>query len=224
MNRLQRIAAFASTLALTFGIGLGAAHAVTITSGCAAVNNFCTFDELFNNNATITVDGALFDEFSMVFDGDLTQMTAEAAPFEALNPGLLFKGNTQILGSDPSLNNLMDYDVTALGGLLFVDASMLLNSGTVLPPDGSILIANAGGFDTNLSVSLFPGDMSGIFDSEDFAPLGFLLIGTDFNVFGPASLNEWTVRYSQTPEPTSAMIFATGFAVFALTNRKRRTA
>lgn len=112
------------------------AKAAVITSGCAAVNQFCTLQELASPSAFINIDNVVFNNY----DGDLGSASAliKVTPLDSPGSGGGSRVGLRFTPVDPNnnpwsandqlgtnyFNDHINYDVTVLGGPLIDRASL----------------------------------------------------------------------------------------------------
>lgn len=213
------------TSTVIFGVGIVASpsQAAVMTSGCAAVNQFCTLQELFDGGTIQSADKlfsnwSLFVDLSSPFLVNYSNIQVSGLDTPAYNPGLRFMSMNNELMANPNQNFqfLYDFKVTSLGNAI-KDFSLKLidwDIDSITLPDssfintGKFLTKTQGGFE-NLGNPFVESDGS-IFDSGEIVgePVQMLWVREVVNVVGrdtgSANLRKWEQRFSQVvPEPTS---------------------
>ena len=221
------------TLALAAGallaLSAGEARAIVLTSGCAAATS-CTLAELFAGGS-ILVNSKIFDDWELEFvdsDGvtpDFTLVVVSGLDAGAPSPGngILFTGNSELLvtGAD-RLDLAIGFTVTELASSVDMNGNSLSIISDIVVGTGLVKVGEfvADGSGVGIGQKLVETDPA-------FGPpiasdaIGFpvlqkqLTIEKDILLQGSgaadfAELIDFEQRFSQTPEPGSALMLCVG--------------
>lgn len=240
MNRLQRIATLASSLVFTLGIGLGTAHAVTIPACWAGAG--CDIESILDE--ALPIGDALITftyTGSRGIDPDFSSLILTPLDDGGLEPGPgvhfgWLSADLPMLTSVGTAGYSIDYSVEAPAGEFIKDLGVRITGfdffGTgeadVTNDDVAVACANLGGVDCVRGPHTGTDPVSVDLGAPVATYAGTIYVDLQNHAVGDTSrIDSWDVRFSQstpTPEPSASLVFATGFTVFALANRKRRAA
>jgi hypothetical protein len=213
-------------------LSAGEARAIVLTSGCANATS-CTLAELFAGSS-IWVNTKRFDNWEIEFidpDGvspDFTLVVVSGLDDGGLNPGngILFTGNSELLVSGADrLDMAVGFTVTELAASVDMDGNSLTIVSDVVVGTGLVKVGEfvADGSGVGIGQKLVETDPA-------FGPaiptdaIGFpvvqknLTIEKDILLQGSvpgdsAELVSFEQRFSQTPEPGSALMLCVGAGV-----------
>ncbi len=227
---------FAAMGLLCYGASV---HASIITTNCANQNISCTLNELVAG-ASITIDDKLFDDWftddASTLPVDISQIDVVALDDQPLNPGLQFNANEQFstVGFD-EIDFDLGFTVSVIGGEARIkDNSLELGQFTFGQDNvGGLITISEGIFDVTgtlvgdksvIADNLFPGDTS-LFDAAAFSPQASLFVTKNVVITGDrlvdvVSLDSFTQRFSQIPEPTTLTIMVIGLVSLGIGRRR----
>ena len=192
------------------------------------------------DGASIIVDDKVFDDW--VLDGNTGSVTPDLRDIDILplgddplNPGLEFIANGNLITSgtdfialfigfsvstldgsvrikDNSLEiNEFEFGITSTGGYIEIDEVIEDVAGTFLG-DKTVLVDNR--------FNIFD-----LFDSANFQPQSSISVSMGINVGGDGaedivSLDKFTMRFSQVPEPTTVALMGLGLAGIGYRRKK----
>jgi hypothetical protein len=233
MKRPSRQLALFIAIAWGCAVGANSAHALVVTGGCANTNSSCTLQELASGGS-IRVNDKLFDNWfvddSSTVSIDLSGIAVAALDDQPGNPGLQYiaNGNLSTVGLD-LIDLDLRFNVTATAGLM-AGASLRIdqfafggsNIGGLIGISEDIFAAN--GIDLLGEQSVFVENFSlsmALFDSIAFPLNASIVVATNIIVAGDAnadvvSLDRFTQRFSQIPEPSTILLLTIGLAVIGL--------
>jgi hypothetical protein len=224
-----------------FAGGAPQVDATIITSGCADAGVACTLAEL-SGGASIIIDDKRFDDWVLNYDDsstavDLVPITVTPLDDQPLNPGLQFdtNGEFSVVGFD-TIDVGFSFTVSTLdGSALIKDNSLEINGFT-------FGLNNVGGFITIFEdVYDATADLIGdkfvtadnelpvldLFDSAQFAPQSQITVDTFIFLSGSdqddtVSLDRFTQRFSQIPEPSGLLLLGIGLAGLGIYRKTQR--
>lgn len=240
MKKSGRLLAAALVVALV--IGSPAAEAIVITTGCGdEQSNFgtaCGLDELMINDGTITINDKRFSSFTLL-DNPTRQITLEAEiPFlridpidSLLNPGITVVDTGDVLrrtGSELPFDGSFQFLVEVLGGALrIIDNELIVAIGDIVVdveggfPLASVVEDALSGLDLVAQKTVFCFEEacanSTLSDRREFQGQSALAIDAQIFAGGflPGDLAEIdavTLRFSQIPEPGTALLLLSALA------------
>lgn len=228
-------------LALVGLLGLGAEtlHATVITNGCADANQSCSLNELVAGGSIIIddkrFDAWFVDDFSSI-PVDLGSIEALLLDDQPLNPGLQFDSNGEFstVGFD-LIDVFLGFTVSTLDGSARIKDNSLEINGF------DFGAGNVGGF-IQIFEDLFDGNgnligekfvtadnldppIFDLFDTAQFTPQPQIFVETSILLSGDGpgdtvSLDRFTQKFSQIPEPSALILVGVGLAALGL-SRKR---
>lgn len=222
------------------GLGIGNAQATIITSGCADVNASCTLDELVSGGS-IVINDKLFDNW---FIEDFSTLPVDIAGIDvlplddqAMNPGVQFNANGRLSTVGFDLIDLdLGFSVATLDGSAGIkDNSLEINGFT-------FGVGNVGGFidifedifdpsgvllgDKFVTADNLSPPILDLFDSAEFPAQSVVFVEKLILVSGDdsgdtVSLDTFSQRFSQVPEPATIALLVMGILGVAITSRRR---
>lgn len=229
-----------ATIALvTFSVEPG--YATVITDGCSVANQSCTLSELVAGGS-IVIDDKRCDDWSIRYDDSTTAANPnliKVTPLDdqILNPGLQFDANGEfsVVGFD-AIDIALGFRVSTLDGSARIkDNSLEINAfafgannlGGFIQIFEDVLDANGDLIGEKfVTADNFPPPLLDLFDSAQFSPQpeifaqkSIFLSGDDLG--DTVSLDRFTQRFSQVPEPPALFLVGMGSAGLGLSKQRK---